>query len=232
MVLVLATASPQALVKPGARGVEVTTRGVVVSPGKRRWTHGRVPYEFAPELRQLTRARVDSAVARIQSKVLGVRFTPRADERDYVLFRPSRGCSSEVDGREGGMSVVWLNEGCMTGGVTHELLHVLGFRHEQNRCDRDKYVSIIWANIERTTFARHQFDKSCSYSRDLEEYDEASIMHYADTAFGVKRDAHGALLKTIRSRRGRGSLMGQTDSLSTIDIRTINLMYPPSRSGA
>jgi Astacin (Peptidase family M12A) len=222
--LFLAIVCPRTAITLNALGIHP---GPVVSGSKNRWPGGLIPYTFAPSVSALLRARVDSAIAQIEARVFGVTFRPRSGESDFVIFRPAATCSSEVEGREGGASVVWLSDTCVTGGVMHELLHVLGFWHEQSRCDRDQYVSIIWSNIDPTRLARDQFEKRCHSTQDLEAYDEASIMHYADTAFGVNRGADGALLKTMESRRGRGYLMGQRDSLSTIDIRTINLMYPP-----
>ena len=32
------------------------------------------------------------------------------------------------------------------------MLHTMGFDHEQNRCDRKKYVEIVWYNIQPSKF--------------------------------------------------------------------------------
>lgn len=40
--------------------------------------------------------------------------------------------------------------GCLTkiGTTVHELMHSMGFFHEQSRNGRDYWIDIIWANVE------------------------------------------------------------------------------------
>lgn len=52
-------------------------------------------------------------------------------------------------GRQGGGQTVSLSrQGCLYHGtVQHELLHALGFNHEQTRSDRDNHIQVVWDNI-------------------------------------------------------------------------------------
>uniref|UniRef100_A0A915K1E7 Metalloendopeptidase n=1 Tax=Romanomermis culicivorax TaxID=13658 RepID=A0A915K1E7_ROMCU len=113
----------------------------------RIWTRGVVPYTISSRFGQDARSLIASVVKDFNVRNC-VRFEPKTTEdEDYLHLMPDDGCYSSV-GRTGGKQILSLGHGCLNRGVMmHELLHALGFFHEQSRNDRDNFVNIVWSNI-------------------------------------------------------------------------------------
>lgn len=78
----------------------------------------------------------------------------------------------------------FIDEGCIQKGVIiHELMHSVGFFHEQSRTDRDQYIEIRWENVE--SGMEYNFEKFSANEIDPlnTQYDYGSIMHYGQDAF-------------------------------------------------
>ncbi|WAQ95435.1 MEP1B-like protein [Mya arenaria] len=147
-----------------------------------------------------------------------IHFKPHAGEAGYVKFVTGTGCHTPV-GYIGRESDVTIGHGCeRKGTVMHELLHALGFWHEQSRTDRDNYVTIHSENIQKVGYI------------DMlgQPYDYGSIMHYSAYAFAIDRTK-----MTIEPKQ-HGVTIGQRIALSPTDVKEIQLLYdciPPDHSG-
>ncbi|RXN17291.1 High choriolytic enzyme 1 precursor [Labeo rohita] len=110
-----------------------------------------------------------------------IRFRPHTKERDYINIQPNIGCYSFVGRRTGGQTVSLDRAGCISLNIVqHELLHALGFHHEQNRSDRDNHVQILTTNI--IPGLEHNFDKIKTNNLET-AYDYSSVMHYGRQVF-------------------------------------------------
>lgn len=75
----------------------------------------------------------------------------------------------------------------------HELLHAVGFMHEQNREERDTFVKINFNNVEPSREKNFEKIRKGESSNFGVAYDFASVMHYSHVAFsrnGMKKIFH------------------------------------------
>lgn len=198
------------ILRPGA---------VVTNHSETRWPKGLIPFELDSSVSIATKASIFLAFVHYQ-KWSSIRFVERtvdnqAEYPDYVKFKSGDGCSSYV-GKIGGSQAITLNAACSYGSIIHEIGHALGFWHEQNRLDRDDYVSINFDNV--SSAYKHNFTQHPDSSVNLGSYDYGSIMHYGAYAFSKNGK------KTINVLRGKHAI-GQHNGLSYGDVSAIKKMY-------
>lgn len=192
-----------------------------------RWKNGVVPYRVSDDFNYKDYNMIMSAIEEY-NKHTCVRWVRWSGEDDYVYFvAGNTGCWSSV-GRVGGMQELNLQTpGCLTkkGTVIHEMLHALGFLHEQNRYERDSHVSIMWQNIQRGR--ENNFQKATADTTDNQgvPYDYRSVMHYSANAFSA--NGQPTIVPKIK-----GVELGQREGLSRGDVKKIRKMYKCPAEGA
>uniref|UniRef100_A0AC35TKZ0 Metalloendopeptidase n=1 Tax=Rhabditophanes sp. KR3021 TaxID=114890 RepID=A0AC35TKZ0_9BILA len=183
-----------------------------------KWSDGRIPYTISSQYSSFSRSKIAEAIEEYR-KLTCIDFAPKsAADVDYIHIVPDDGCYSLV-GRVGGKQPVSLGDGCIQKGIIiHELMHSVGFFHEQSRADRDKYIDIKWENVEAGL--QDQFEKYDLKMIDHLEtrYDYESVMHYASTAFSKNGKV------TIEPKK-KGAEIGQRVGFSPLDLYKINKLY-------
>ncbi|KAK9753167.1 Astacin (Peptidase family M12A) [Popillia japonica] len=151
-----------------------------------------------------------------------IRFRRKnVNDADYIRIKNSKtGCWSSV-GRLGGEQDLNLQSpGCLStlGTPVHELMHALGFHHEQTRSERDEYVTILWENISsghEGNFVKSENGTTTGFGV---EYDYGSVMHYSKYAFSKNKKP------TIEPTKPDAKI-GQREGFSKGDIIKLNEMY-------
>ncbi|TCP23622.1 papain like cysteine protease AvrRpt2 [Tenacibaculum skagerrakense] len=215
--------------RSGGRG------GAVTTSTSARWPNSKMPYVIASG--HPKRADILWAINHISTST-NVCIVPRTTESDYVEFIYTPGiCGLSFIGKTGGRQVIEIGDRCGSktkGSTTHEIMHALGFYHEQSRDDRDTYITVNGSNI--TSGNAHNFRKyNQSWyhyfwpeGRNMGNYDYGSIMHYGPTAFGKPKPGGGRMTTIVPKRSG--VTIGQRNSMSATDIASINGIYPTACS--
>ncbi|XP_076645433.1 seminal metalloprotease 1 [Halictus rubicundus] len=186
-----------------------------------RWPAGIVPYyikegEFDEEEVEL----IKDAMEEYHEHTC-LRFRPyEKTDTDFVTIQGKMsGCWSLVGRHDRGQELNLQSPGCVRHGViVHELMHALGFYHQQSAADRDQWVKINWTNVKPGK--EHNFNKYDN--RTVTDYgigyDYSSVMHYSSHAFSRNGEP------TITPKK-RGVKLGQRKGLSEKDILKLQEMY-------
>jgi hypothetical protein len=179
------------------------------------WPTHEIPYFIQPSLSDP--ARVTEAIRLFEGT--SVQFVPYTNQPDVLVFQEgTRTCKSYM-GRIGGKQPIFLAPACGPYEIAHELMHALGFVHEQNRFDRDHFLKINKENIDERYLVN--FERMPAEFMRLSgstEFGYDSIMIYPPFMF---------------SKNGRptmepivdGKQINPSHTLSADDIARVNAYY-------
>jgi len=137
----------------GTPDEDTLTSGFYEMPKPQYWDKPEIPYAINDDVPNA--AAVKQALQHIESKT-GLRFVPYDTQPDALLFQGgAEHCESPL-GRLGGLQPIRLSKGCGWSEIVHEILHALGFIHEQSRSDRDGFVAVEWNHIEEKYWPQFQ----------------------------------------------------------------------------
>lgn len=190
----------------------------------RRWPGNLVVYSISTDFDDAHRQAILKGIQTIEETTC-IRFR-EANEQDvdYVSITAQPGGCYTAVGYLGGqqqmnLEIYPIGEGCFRPGtVLHELMHALGFYHEQSSALRDDYIEVIEENIvPGKEFNFQKYSDKVVTDFDV-GYDYNSCLHYRPGAFSINgKDTIVPLDPT--------AVIGQRLGLSDKDKDKINIMY-------
>lgn len=192
-------------------------KGEIKQGQTRDWPGGRVPFVIDENVRQLEP--VQEAIEYLNT-FTNLTIVPREEETDYLLFTRGEADCYSYAGCMGGEQPIYLVPQCGVREILHEIMHAVGFFHEQNREDHDLYLNVVWHNIDKDNHV--QFLKLPDAFTGLagRPFDYNSIMLYS--SFTFSRDPQEPALLTVD-----GEIIPPTKNLlSDEDIARVNARYP------
>jgi len=202
------------------------------------WPNGIVPYKldakFSGNATKLNA--INAGIAEFNAKTC-IRFVPaKPENKNFVNFVDSSGCQSNL-GMTGGSQNLLLSSGCgFAAGdektklvQMHEMMHALGFMHENQRPDRDSFIILKPENMVKSQWVMDvNFKAYPANQANLLgfKYDYTSIMHYGKQAFMDYTIDKWYDKVTIQTKDPAfQEKIGQRAGLSNCDVVKINKLY-------
>jgi hypothetical protein len=197
------------------KGYNPRHRGAMIGT---RWPGGRVPYKFQSSFPASSRKAVEAAMADMAKRTCITFVKPKASEH-YIKIVEGSGCYSYLGHTSGPSQPLSLARGCLLNGrIQHEIMHALGFVHEQNRPDRDQYVQIKFDNIQQGRASQFKMEPKSKVTTQGTKYDYGSVMHYGANYFSKDR-------KSLTIIAPKGKEIGQRKGMTATDVKEINMLY-------
>ncbi len=181
------------------------------------WPGGIVPYVFDAGVTPENQQKALAAMTTIEA-VCNARFIPRNGHPNYVVIRSDTSSYSSRIGMAGGQQTVGIFPWDAHYVIVHELIHALGAWHENQRPDRDAYITINFHNI----LPNQQSNFTTREANIFGWYDFDSVMHYR--RFQFTSNGHPTIDMNPGYERWKHRI-GQVSRLSTGDIWLLTEMY-------
>ncbi|MBC7976143.1 MAG: discoidin domain-containing protein [Myxococcales bacterium] len=141
-----------------------------------RWPNNTVFYEFHRKVSDTDRTTIRNIIADWNNRV-GVTWVEDTSRFSRVMFKVKNlrnACGNSIVGRSGLPQKIRIDPDCVgTRTVQHEMGHAVGLIHEQQRCDRDSYVSV-------SSNDRNNRRECAAKLTTFGPYDYSAVMHYFD----------------------------------------------------
>lgn len=196
-------------------GEEDATTGYVKMPQVQLWNSSIIPIYIQPNLREPER--VIKALDYFNGSA--IHFIPYTDQEDVMVFEEGTGVCKSYVGKVGGKQPLWITPECSPEDIAHEIMHALGFVHEQNRTDRDQYIVLFPENIDeqyQDNFFR--LPESLMVVSGLAPFDYNSLMMYPVNMFSKNGQP------TMQSRN-KDQEIRPTEGLSPRDFERLQKAY-------
>ena len=203
------------------------------------WTNGIVNFEFDPNVIPANQSAAISAMAVLES-VANVHFQQCVVNScpilsNYVHIQNSTANNSAV-GMRGFIQIMNIVSWNSQYTIVHELLHALGFYHEQSRADRGTFIQVNCTNVQGGC-GGSIFNVNFTIAGDSTAYgyyDFDSLMHYDECSFSIDCPAGATcactnkVITVLPPNQTQQTLIGQRTHLSTLDRATVSFLYPNS----
>ena len=199
------------------------TKAAFRTESSARWA-GVIKYYISSDFTATAKNAIRSGISMVEAAVTSITFQESASRisSNGINFIATPETNNSPVGKQS-INNINLQYNLPIGGVAaHEILHSLGYFHEQSRTDRNSYVIINYSNIKSKKEHNFQTFSQAGYNgKNFGAYDYQSIMHYGSWDF-----AKDTSIPTITKLDG-SCFESQRTHLTNGDLFAIDRLYGP-----